>query len=125
MFRAESESETLSTITGALSSKSSTLPEISDSEGDPSIPLPQDPRLRALRIHQGPHHLVLLKYQVMVHRGKSRSFCSKWYELHDWLKYSPKVDKMFCFVCRAFYDEASRLAEELDIEVAKKGQSPG
>ena len=99
VFPAESDSETLSAIAG---SGSSLLPEISDSEDDPSIPLPRDPRLRALRIHQGPHQPVLSKYKVTIHRGKARSFCSKWYEFHNWLEYSTKVDKMFCFVCRAF-----------------------
>ena len=65
------------------------------------LPLPQDSRLRALRIYQGPHQPILSKYKATV-RGKARSFCSKWYEFHDWLEYSPKMDKMFCFVCRVF-----------------------
>lgn len=100
---AESDSETVaqSHMTEAISSGSSSLPEISDSEDDPSLPLPQDSRLRALRIHQGPHQPILSKYKATV-RGKARSFCSKWYEFHDWLEYSPKTVKMFCFVCRVF-----------------------
>ena len=85
---------------------SAALPEISDSE-DPSLPLPQDSRLRVLRIHQGPHQPTLSKYKAAIHRGmlkyirnsnrgKARSFCSnaKWYEFHDWSEYSPKTDKM-------------------------------
>jgi hypothetical protein len=103
---AESDSETVEQahmdLTGAFSSGSSSFPEISDSEDDPSRALPQDFRLRALRIHQGPHQPILSKYEVTIHRGKARSFSSKWCEFHDGLEYSPKIDRMFCFVCRAF-----------------------
>ena len=83
---AESDSETPSAITGALSSGSSSLPEISDSEDDPSLPLPQDLRLRALHIYQGPHQPILSKYKVTVHRGKARSF--GWNILPRWTKCS-------------------------------------
>lgn len=89
-------------LTGAVSSGSSSLPDISESEDDPSLPLPVDCRLKDVRIRQGPYRPVLSKYKVTIHRGKCRSFCSKWYDFHDWLEYSPKVDKMFCFVCRVF-----------------------
>ena len=102
VFPAESDSETLSAVTERLSGSGSSLTEYSDTEDDPAIPMPRDPRLRALRIHQGPHQPILSKYKVTVHRGKARSFCSRWYEFHDWLEYSTKVDKIFCFVCRAF-----------------------
>ena len=93
---------TLAQVTGTVSSGSSSLPDISESEDDPSLPLPLNSHIRDVRIRQGPYRPVLRKYKVTVHRGKSRSFCSKWYDFHDWLEYSPKVDRMFCFVCRVF-----------------------
>ena len=86
---AKSDSEAQSAITGGLSSGSSSFPEISDSEveisdseDDPSMPFPQDSRLRALHIHQGRHQPILSKYKVAIHRAKARSFCSKWYEFY-------------------------------------------
>ena len=93
---------TLAQVTGTVSSGSSSLSDISESEDDPSLPLPLNSHIRDVRIRQGPYRPVLRKYKVTVHRGKSRSFCSKWYDFHDWLEYSPKVDRMFCFVCRVF-----------------------
>ena len=59
---AESDSETVaqSHITGVISSGSSSLPEISDSEDDPSLPHSQDSHLRALHIHQGPHQPIII-----------------------------------------------------------------
>jgi len=87
----------------ADTSGSSSLPELSDSDNDPSLPLSLDPQLRALRIREGPYQPVFSKYKVTVHNKKARSFCSKWYDFHrEWLEYSPMVDRMFCFVCRAF-----------------------
>ena len=54
-----SESEFNSVVSG-----SSSLPEVSDSEDDPSLPLPPDFHARDIRICQGPR---LLKYKVTVH----------------------------------------------------------
>ena len=106
---------------GACSSGSSSLPEISDSEEDPSLPLPLDSHARDVRIHQGPYQPKLAKYKVTLHRGKSRSFCSKWYDFHDWLEYSPKVDKMYCFACRAFAHKVSRSVGRVDPAFSSSG----
>ena len=54
-----SESEFNSVVSG-----SSSLPEVSDSEDNPSLPLPPDFHARDIRICQGPR---LLKYKVTVH----------------------------------------------------------
>ena len=64
----------------------------------PSLPLPPDSHARDIRICQGPYQPRLSKYMVTVHQGKGRSFCSKWYDFHNWLEYSPKTDRM-CMSC--------------------------
>ena len=51
-------------VTGAVSSGSSSLPDISESEDDPSLPLPVDCCLRDVR---RPYRPVLSKYKVTVH----------------------------------------------------------
>ena len=65
-------------VTGAVSSGSLSLPDVSESEDDPSLPTPLDSHIRDVRICQGPYQPVLPKYKVTVHRRKFRSFCSKW-----------------------------------------------
>ena len=100
--------------TGAVSSGSLSLPDVSESEDDPSLPMPLDSHIRDVRICHGPYRPVLPKYKVTVHRRKFRSFCSKWYDFHDWLEYSPKVDRMFCFVCRVFAHKVIRSAGRVD-----------
>lgn len=79
-----SESEFHSVMSG-----SSSLSEVSDSEDDHSLTLPPDSHARDIRICQEPYQPRLSKYKVTVHRGKGRSFCSKWYDFHNWLEYSP------------------------------------
>ena len=56
--------------TGAVSSGSSSLPDISESEDDPSLPLPLNSHLRDVRIRQGPYRPILSKYKVTVNIGK-------------------------------------------------------
>ena len=51
--------------------------EVSDSEDDPSLPLPPDSHARDICICQGPYQPRLSKYKVTVHRGKGRSFCGQ------------------------------------------------
>ena len=106
----------------AVSSGSSSLPaDVSDSEEDPSLPLPLDSRARDVRIRQGPYQPKFSKYKVTVHREKSRSFCSRWYDFHDWLEYSPKVDKMYCFACRAFAHNVSGSVGRVDPAFSSSG----
>lgn len=95
--------------------------EILDSEADPSLPIPRDSNSRAARIYQGPYQPRLSRYKVTVHRAKARSFCSKWYDFHDWLEYSPKEDKMYCFVCRAFAHRVSGSAGRVDPAFTSSG----
>ena len=104
-----SESEFHSVVSG-----SSSLPDISDSEDDPSLPLPPESHARDIRICQEPYQPRLSKYKVTVHRGKGRSFCSKWYDFHKWLEYSPKTDRMYCFVCCAFAYKVSGSVGRVD-----------
>ena len=111
-----SESEFHSVVSG-----SSSLPEVSDSEDDPSLPLPPDSHARDIRICQEPYQPRLSKYKVTVHRGKSRSFCSKWYDFHNWLEYSPKTDRMYCFVCRAFAYKVSGSVGRVDPAFVSSG----
>ena len=61
---------------GAMSGCLSSLPDVSDSEEDPSVPLPLDSHARDVRIRQEPYQPKLLRYKVTVHRGKARIFCS-------------------------------------------------
>ena len=74
-----------------------------------------------LDICQGPYQPKLLKYKVTVYRGKSRSLCSTRYNFHGWLEYLPKVDKMYCFVCRAFARNVSGSVGRVDPAFSSSG----
>ena len=59
-----------------------------------------------LRIVQfGPIQPRLANYPVQDRGGRKRSFHASWFDiLHakDWLEYSYKIDRMFCFACKMF-----------------------
>ena len=76
--------------------------DVSNLTDDPSLPLPSDVNERYVCIRKGPYQPRLRNYKITTHNGKKRTYCSKWYGIHSWLEYSPVMDRMYCFVCRAF-----------------------
>ena len=63
----------------------------------------------------GPCQPRLRNYPIYQHDGHKRSFQSKWFNLvhaRDWLEYSCKANKMFCFACRIFGMPGSEKGEE-------------
>ena len=68
-----------------------------DSECNPSVAPPVGSHTREVCILQGQHQSQFSKFNITIQNGKASSFCSKWYDMHEWLEYSPKVDRMYCF----------------------------
>lgn len=52
--------------------------------------------------NEKPTQQLLSRYPSKLQSGAKRSFQSAWYEQHEWLEYSQKLDAAFCYACRHF-----------------------
>ena len=73
--------------------------DLSDYDYDPSSPMPSDRAARNHVIAQGPCQP---KDPAFPKDKKGRKFLTAWYERLNWIEYSKKTDKAFCFYCRTF-----------------------
>jgi len=54
------------------------------------------------RIGKGPYRPILEIFPMQKRGSCMRSFQKSWYDLYDWLEYSPTANAAFCFPCRCF-----------------------
>jgi len=52
--------------------------------------------------NEKPTQHLLSRFPTKLQSGANRSFQSAWYQQHEWLEYSQKLDAAFCFACRHF-----------------------
>lgn len=69
---------------------------------DPINPLSSNRLEFNERIGKGPYRPILEIFPRQKQGSCMRSFQKSWYDLYDWLEYSPAADAAFCFPCRCF-----------------------
>jgi len=69
---------------------------------DPINPLSSNRLEFNERIGKGPYRPILEIFLRQKQGSCMRSFQKSWYDLYDWLEYSPTADAAFCFPCRCF-----------------------
>ena len=68
--------------------------DLSDYDYDPSSPMPSDRAATNHEIAQGPSQPKDLAFPKNM---KARKFLTAWYKRFNWIEYSKKTDKAFCF----------------------------
>ena len=69
---------------------------------DPYDPVPWEHSARTKYIDKGPIQPRLGSYPSRKFGNKNRKFNSGWFERYEWLEYSVRADRVFCFPCRIF-----------------------
>ncbi|KAF0757116.1 zinc finger MYM-type protein 6-like, partial [Aphis craccivora] len=88
---------------------------------DPANELPKYQLEKKERIMKGPFCPKLDIYPRSKFGNTLRSFNKSWYLSFDWLEYSPKLDRAFCFPCRMFMASSGINAGYTDLAFTQVG----
>ncbi|KAL4090101.1 hypothetical protein QTP88_025001 [Uroleucon formosanum] len=88
---------------------------------DPANALPKYQLEKKERIMKGPFCPILEVYPRSKFGNTLRSFNKSWYLSFDWLEYSPKLDRAFCFPCRMFVTSSGLNAGYTDLAFTQVG----
>lgn len=69
---------------------------------------------RRNRILRGPFQPAMNLFPRTQYGNNLRSINASWYNEHNWLEYSPKIDKAFCFPCRMFHSSSGLNMGQID-----------
>ncbi|XP_056589609.1 zinc finger MYM-type protein 5-like [Triplophysa dalaica] len=64
-------------------------------------------------VETGPARAKLKEYPLTTFGLQRRSFQQKWFETFDWLEYSASRNAAFCFACRLFGKQVSRVNKDV------------
>jgi len=76
---------------------------------------------RKSRVERGPFQPKLELYPRTKFGSTVRSFNKSWFDNFEWLEYSPKVDKAFCFPCRLFNSSDGLNKGQIDFTFSRHG----
>ncbi|KAL4091146.1 hypothetical protein QTP88_025883 [Uroleucon formosanum] len=119
--------------TGDVNEKNLLINETNDSENyslisdkicdpcDPANALPKYQLEKKERIMKAPFCPILEVYPRSKFGNTLRSFNKSWYLSFDWLEYSPKLDRAFCFPCRMFVTSSGLNAGYTDLAFTQVG----
>ncbi|XP_074270715.1 uncharacterized protein LOC141594607 [Silene latifolia] len=89
--------------------------DITSLERDPGIrppigtyPLNERDNVRRAYVAYGPNQPYLAEYPSTKDGNQGRKFCRRWFKEWNWLEYSLKEDKAYCFPCFLFDNYPSR-----------------
>ncbi|XP_022181296.1 zinc finger MYM-type protein 1-like [Myzus persicae] len=92
-----------------------------DNPDDPANLLPISQLERKDRVVRGPFQPKLKLYPRTKFGDRFRCFNKSWYELFNWLEYSVKLDRAFCFPCRMFTNSSGINAGHTESTYSKVG----
>ncbi|KAL4113669.1 hypothetical protein QTP88_017248 [Uroleucon formosanum] len=118
--KTKSTSTTLYTFFKPSSPKQTKTDKICD-PCDPANALPKYQLEKKERIMKGPFCPILEVYPRSKFGNTLRSFNKSWYLSFDWLEYSPKLDRAFCFPCRMFVTSSGLNAGYTDLAFTQVG----
>lgn len=76
---------------------------------------------RKSRVERGPFQPKLKLYPRTKFGSTLRSFNKSWFDNFEWLEYSPKVDKAFCFPCRLINSSDGLNIGQIDYTFSRHG----